>query len=647
MSLVAIPAGQSGDGRFTHDCPHRVVNDRDAKYADVERVAPSPLVQMLMDKGREHEDAVFAELEIAHDVVRVPSMIALEERVAETDARMRRGEPIVLGGALPDVDGRTGRPDVLIRIDLPSSVGKWSYLPCDVKSHDALDGTSKPRDWFVGSIASPFHGDAIPTALPGKPVKNDSLQLAHYWRMLESLGWTPSSGAAVSIAAIIDKNRRLVWRDLGEALWKHEDPRSGFVTNLSALQILDLEWEYRWSAVSSMLAGEPCTEPLLHGACSSCEWENVCREELDRKKHVSLIAGVTRETTKRLATIGVSTIDQLAGLDVETAMVIVTTHTACDLGELVERARAEFDPNDPVGVLFSARQTKGPKALATAGISTVGQLLALDANLIRIKSSTDLVRSIDAARVRSHSSRLPFLPRSTSSVDIPRADIEIDVDMENSDDVYLWGTYASIRNGRAPSGDLAALVSPGYHPFHLLDPTGRGEAPSRTEAEVFAEFWNWMQAVVAAASSAGWSVKFYCYTGAEYQKMCEIIARWPNDQDLPALETIDAFVSSDHWVDLKNTVEEFIWPSDSMSLKAIAPLAGFAWRAEDAGGDNSMLWYELAMTDPDPEVRRAMAAKLLEYNEDDVRATLVVREWLDDGLAGRGFTIRNVSEIFT
>ena len=643
--MVVVPAGQSGDGRFTHDCPHRVVNDRDAKYDVLDRVPPSPLVQMLMDKGREHEDAVFAELEIAHDVVRVSSMIGLEDRVSETDARMRRGEPIVLGGALPDIDGRTGRPDVLIRVNQPSSVSKWSYLPCDVKSHDALEGTSKPRDWMVGSIDAPFHGDAMPTALAGKPVKNDSLQLAHYWRMLESLGWTPSSVTPVAVAAIIDKNRRVVWRDLGEALWKHEDPRSGVATDRSALQILDLEWEFRWSAVNSMLAGQPCTEPLWHTACGSCDWKDVCHEELDKKKHVSLIAGVTRDTTKRLASIGVTTIDQLAALDLETAKVIVATHTACELGELVERARVEFAPSDPVGVLFSARQTKGPKALASAGMSTVGQLLALDADLLRIKSSTDLVRSIDAARVRSHPSGLPFLPRSTSSISIPRADIEIDVDMENSDDVYLWGTYTSIRTDRVPRGDLATLVSPGYRPFHILDPSGRGETSSRTEAEVFVEFWNWMQAVVTAASSSGWSVRFYCYTRAEYQKMCEIIARWPNDPSLPTLEEIDAFVASDHWVDLKNTVEEFIWPTETMGLKAIAPLAGFAWRAEDAGGDNSMLWYERSMTDPDPNVRRAMATKLLDYNEDDVRATLVVRNWLDDRLASRGFTIRNVSEI--
>jgi len=44
-----IPAGATGDGRFTHDCAHRVVNDRNTEYDALDRVAPSPLVEMLMD----------------------------------------------------------------------------------------------------------------------------------------------------------------------------------------------------------------------------------------------------------------------------------------------------------------------------------------------------------------------------------------------------------------------------------------------------------------------------------------------------------------------------------------------------------------------------------------------------------------------
>ncbi len=58
-----------------------------------------------------------------------------------------------------------------------------------------------------------------------------------------------------------------------------------------------------------------------------------------------------------------------------------------------------------------------------------------------------------------------------------------------------------------------------------------------------------------------------------------------------------------------------------------APGAGFSGRARAAGGVGSMSWYRLAVVyagEPDLTQR----TRLLEYNEDDVRATLALREWM-------------------
>jgi predicted RecB family nuclease len=40
-----------------------------------------------------------------------------------------------------------------------------------------------------------------------------------------------------------------------------------------------------------------------------------------------------------------------------------------------------------------------------------------------------------------------------------------------------------------------------------------------------------------------------------------------------------------------------------------------------------------------------MQDKLLTYNEDDVRATLVLRHWLSDGVAGNGWTLASVETL--
>ncbi|MFZ9565759.1 MAG: ribonuclease H-like domain-containing protein, partial [Ilumatobacteraceae bacterium] len=179
----------------------------------------------------------------------------------------------------------------------------------------------------------------------------------------------------------------------------------------------------------------------------------------------------------------------------------------------------------------------------------------------------------------------------------------------------------------------------GYRPFHTL---AGGHA---NEAEDLVAFWKWMLDVIDECERGGNSVRFYCYTDAENTRMHEIAGRWPDFPGVPSHDEIDAFCASEHWVDLKANVDSLIWPTDTLGLKKVAPLAGFAWRDEDAGGDNSILWYEIVVTTDDESQRREMSDKLLRYNEDDVLATKVLREWIDDGLNGRGPVFRSVTEL--
>ncbi|MCJ7436169.1 MAG: ribonuclease H-like domain-containing protein, partial [Acidimicrobiia bacterium] len=82
------------------------------------------------------------------------------------------------------------------------------------------------------------------------------------------------------------------------------------------------------------------------------------------------------------------------------------------------------------------------------------------------------------------------------------------------------------------------------------------------------------------------------------------------------------------FVDLLKVVQRSIITGGSLGLKTVAPLAGFQWRDDDAGGEQSMVWYRAAVDDSDENIREANRERILRYNEDDVRATAALREWL-------------------
>ncbi len=64
----------------------------------------------------------------------------------------------------------------------------------------------------------------------------------------------------------------------------------------------------------------------------------------------------------------------------------------------------------------------------------------------------------------------------------------------------------------------------------------------------------------------------------------------------------------------------FALPVYSYSIKKVAPVFGFKWRADDAGGLNSESWYDDWLESGDQNIKN----KILQYNEDDVIAMEVI-----------------------
>jgi predicted RecB family nuclease len=82
------------------------------------------------------------------------------------------------------------------------------------------------------------------------------------------------------------------------------------------------------------------------------------------------------------------------------------------------------------------------------------------------------------------------------------------------------------------------------------------------------------------------------------------------------------------WIDLHDLAKVQIQTEGPLGLKQLAAAAGFQWRDVNPSGEASMLWYEVA-TRGEHDEAAASRQRLLDYNEDDCRATKSLRDWLN------------------
>jgi len=99
----------------------------------------------------------------------------------------------------------------------------------------------------------------------------------------------------------------------------------------------------------------------------------------------------------------------------------------------------------------------------------------------------------------------------------------------------------------------------------------------------------------------------------------------------PTQSDLQSFRSQNppQWIDMHDIAKQQIQTEGPLGLKQLAVAGGFSWRDENPSGEASMLWYEVARNET-PEGLTSRQ-RLLEYNEDDCRATKALRDWLNDG----------------
>ena len=234
-------------------------------------------------------------------------------------------------------------------------------------------------------------------------------------------------------------------------------------------------------------------------------------------------------------------------------------------------------------------------------------------------------------RARVHQTGIPELLDPSTPVDLPEADIEIDIDLENSmealreleidepmgvDRLYLYG-YGI--HDRTVSKDWNTAV---INTFSDYSNTEDGEF------DVMSKMWNKLQEEIRKAESDGHTIKIFHYAPHEYTWWKKFADRFAGRPGVPTRSELEIF-KADYLVDLYPLAKKYSFPAKSYSIKDLAPLAKFDWSVDMAGGANSLFKYNTAINkDLDDDTRREAREWLDAYNRDDVKATFAVRNYM-------------------
>ncbi|HZE61043.1 MAG TPA: TM0106 family RecB-like putative nuclease [Burkholderiales bacterium] len=259
-SQAAAEARRAGNSRLTPTqlsthlaCAHYTQLERKRRAGELQiDFMPDPRLQAMRMRGAEHERAYIERLRETGS-----SIVDLRERRGSqaTIAAMREGAQVIVQATLGN-DEFSGIADVLVKVDVPSTLGAWSYEPVDTKL---------ARETRAGTI----------------------LQLCTYCEMLDAMqGVQPARFHVVT--------------PMNQEAYRTADFAAYFRLIRSRLG----------SAVTAVPAPNTYPDPVTH--CDVCNYWKHCDDQRRRDDHPSLIADIRTAQTREFQRQGISTLTAIA-----------------------------------------------------------------------------------------------------------------------------------------------------------------------------------------------------------------------------------------------------------------------------------------------------------------------------------------------
>ncbi len=506
---------------------------------------------------------------------------------------VRAAAPIILGPRLPvDRKGhRRGSPPVLVRgADRPD--GRPGYVPVQIRAKRMLERHSRAAQVAGSPITTPHPSAALDLtdARLRTGREDDQLHVAHFWRLLEAADW---QAAGEPLAGIIgnDLLRRTFFTD--------SDLEGVEALALAPSRTLNATLAIAWVRLTSK-------QIRTFSRTSPDGWKS--RSPLERYDHEHDFRVKVAESARR----------RTGGPSDPRPMVAPIAIRECASCQWWSVCAPRLGTDD-----LSLRIDKSPldvreiSVLRSLGVHSLHDLVQadLDALLprylpeVRHRDGAEDRLRLAARRARMMSSGVALERTSSEPITLPVGDIEIDWDIETSaaDRIYLWGFLLRDRSDPQDRGTYHAFAS-----FTDLD--------SHQEIELARRAMDWLIGIITQHPDA----RVYHYSDYEMVHL----ARLSNSSaDQTLTQAID-LLHGCH-VDLFTTVRRNFFGANGLGLKVVAhAAAGFSWRDDTPGGLNSQTWFVEATHGSDERVRADARQRVLDYNEDDVRATMALRDWL-------------------
>ncbi|MEG3904582.1 TM0106 family RecB-like putative nuclease [Microcoleus sp. B4-C5] len=376
--------------------------------------------------------------------------------------------------------------------------------------------------------------------------------------------------------------------------------------------------------------------------CNLCGWYTICHAEAESIKHLSLLPGVTASRYARLKTLGITDVEALANASSallaeypefpdRVAFDVVqqarshllnqpllreegssATDFVTDVTDVTDRSSATDFVTDVADRISTANPVRDLTNLTDLGVrkegireeAEVNEFITIPEVAEKSLAKVNLVMGKTTENQPATSSiPAPILRKKpipySQSVFLPIAPIELYFDIEAEPELnldYLHGVLVVDRYNNTEK-------------FHGFLAESAAE-----EGAIWEQFLELMWAYPIAP------IFHFCDYEVKTFKRLAKLYNTPAYLWKPVLK---------RFVDIhKQVTQKAIMPVESYALKPIARWLGFDWRDAKANGAQCVCWYDDWLKTGD----RSLLEAIVRYNEDDCRATYVVKDWLTNFL---------------